>query len=80
MKQHMRFLVLTCDAQSQQSLDCYQTLIRVGHYKCAPYIIWASTLEKMSSVVCEQPWRRPACASAQSDQRLCFFLIGKNHI
>ena len=41
---------------------------------------WASTREKLSSEVCEQQRRRPACASAQSDQRLCFSLIRKRHI
>ena len=30
--------------------------------------------------VCKQQRRRPACASGQSDQRLCFLLIGKYHI
>ena len=25
-------------------------------------------------------WCRPACASAQADQRLCYSLIGKYHI
>ena len=29
---------------------------------------------------CEQHWRRPACASAQSDQRLCYSLFGKCHM
>ena len=32
---------------------------------------WASTRETLSSVVCEQQRRRPACATAQTDQRLC---------
>ena len=27
--------------------------------------------------MCEQQRRRPACASAQSDQRLCYSLSGK---
>ena len=35
-------------------------------------IIWASTRETLSSGICEQHRRRPACASAQSDQRLFF--------
>ena len=34
--------------------------------------IWASTRENLSSGVCEQHMCRPACASAQSDQRLCY--------
>ena len=42
--------------------------------------IWASTRENLSSGVCEQQRHRPACASAQSDQRLCYSLIGKYHI
>ena len=32
--------------------------------------ILAATRENLSSAVCEQQRRRPACASAQSDQRL----------
>ena len=32
--------------------------------------IWASTRENLSSGCCEQQRRRPACAYAQSDQRL----------
>ena len=35
-------------------------------------MIWASTRENLSSGVCEQHMRRPACASMQSDQRLCY--------
>ena len=42
--------------------------------------IWASTREHLSSGVCEQQSRRPACASAQFDHRLCFSFIGKYHI
>ena len=30
-------------------------------------------------MVCEQHRHRPACASAQSDQRLCYSLCGKYH-
>ena len=40
---------------------------------------WASTRENLSSEGCEQQRHRPACASAQSDQRLCFSLFGKYH-
>ena len=39
-------------------------------------INWASTRENLSSEVCEQHRRRPACASAQADQRLCYSLGG----
>ena len=39
------------------------------------HIKWASTRENLSSGVCEKHRRRPACASAQPDQRLCLSLI-----
>ena len=39
------------------------------------FVIWASTQENLSSRVCEQHRPRPACASAQSDQRLCYSLF-----
>ena len=35
-------------------------------------IIWASKQENLSLGVCEQHRRRPACASVQSDQHLCY--------
>ena len=44
------------------------------------FILWALTRENLSSEVCEQQRRRPACASAQTDQRLCYLLFGKYHI
>ena len=43
-------------------------------------IIWASSRQNLSSGVCEQQRRRSACASAQTDQRLCYSLTGKYHI
>ena len=33
---------------------------------------WAGPWENVSYVICEQQRRRSACASAQSDQHLCF--------
>ena len=42
--------------------------------------IWALMRENLSSGVCEQQRRRPACASAQSVQGLCYSLIGKYHV
>ena len=42
--------------------------------------IWASTRENLSWGVCEQHRCRPTCASAQSDQRLCYSRFGKYHI
>ena len=43
-------------------------------------IIWASNRENQSSGVYHQQRCRPACPSAQSDQRLCHSLVGKYHI
>ena len=40
-------------------------------------IIWASTLENLSSGVGEKQRRSSACRSAHFDQRLCFSLFGK---
>ena len=42
--------------------------------------IWASARENLSSRGCEQQRRRPACASAQTDQRLCYSLFGNYHV
>ena len=41
---------------------------------------WASTRENLSSGACKQHRRRPACTSAQSDQRLCYSLFEKYHM
>ena len=49
-------------------------------YNNQAVIIWASMRENLSLGVCEQHRRRPACASAQSDQRLCYLLFGKNRM
>ena len=44
-------------------------------------LIWDSTWKNLVSLeVCKQQRPRPACASAQSDQRLCYLLIVKYHI
>ena len=43
-------------------------------------ILRAATRENLSSGVCEQHRRRPACASAHTDQRLCYLPFGKYHM
>ena len=53
---------------------------KVSHSILKICIKWASTRENLSLGVCEEHRRRPACAYAQSDQRLCYPLIGKYHI
>ena len=40
----------------------------------------ATSRENLSSGVCEQHRRRPACASVQFDQRLCYSLFGTYHM
>ena len=42
--------------------------------------IWAEPWENVSYVICEQQRRRSACASAQSDQRLCCLLLRQYNI
>ena len=42
-------------------------------------VMWAPTRENLPSEFCEHR-HRPACASAQSDQRLCYSLFGKYHM
>ena len=44
------------------------------------YIFWPRCDITYLSGVCEQHRRRPACASAQTDQRLCYSLCGKYNI
>ena len=41
-------------------------------------LIWARPWENVSYAICEQQRRRSACASAQSDQRLCCSLQRQN--
>ena len=42
--------------------------------------IWDLLRENLSLRVFEQHRRRSACAFAQSDQRLCYWLLGKYHM
>ena len=39
--------------------------------------IWAGPLENVSYIICEQQRQRSACASTQSDQRLCCSVLRK---
>ena len=74
-------------------LNCVARIVTFSILKCElgrhslirlidliPNSNWASSRENLSSEVREQQRRRPACASAQSDQRLCYSLFGKHHI
>ena len=42
-----------------------------------PCLIWDSTRKDLTFVACEQQVCRPACAFAQSDQRLCYLQSSK---
>ena len=44
------------------------------------YMMVLNARETLSSEGCEPHMRRPAWASTQSDQRLCYSLIGKYHM
>ena len=46
-----------------------------GIYQQQQHTIWASPRENLSSGVGKQQRRRPACASAQTDQRLCYSFL-----
>ena len=61
-------------------MSIYSCPENVIHLLRLLHTIWAATRENLSSVVCEQQRRRPACASAQSDQRLGYLRFGKYHI
>ena len=65
-------------AAFHQGLQCLQRQNLSLEKKCN--ISWASMRENLSSGVCQQQRRRPACASAQTDQRLCYSLFRKYHI
>ena len=64
----------------------YQQIYMISHaIKLLKMHKWVSSRENLSSGGgggggCEQQRHRPACASAQNDQRLCYSLIGKYHM
>ena len=49
-----------------------------GKVKFTPLCIWARPWENVYYAICEQQRRRSACASPQSDQRLCCLLPRQN--
>ena len=80
-KKLLKYKIIYLPTQSHQTIrhrhepDCHlrqvciiRTILVEGHQN----IIAASTRANLSSGVCKQHRRRPACASAQSDQRLCY--------
>ena len=77
--------IFTCDP-SQYTMDHPDLTVSnfngnsIGTENINKHFIWASTRENLSSGVCKQHRRRPACVSAQSDQRLCYSLFRKYHM
>ena len=65
-------------AQGYSAVPTSANILLLGHL--GTVIIWASTRENPSSVVCEHQRHRPACPFAQSGQCLYYSLTGKHHI
>ena len=82
---HIGPLCKTCRANDGPLLGCWlrfpNTKVSASKKK-SNHILRSFGLqrEKTCPVVCEQQRRRPAFASAQSDQRLCYSLFEKYHI
>ena len=57
-----------------------ETQVEFPHHDVVPSLNISSTWENLSSGVYAQHRRRPACATAQSDHRLCNSLFGKYHM
>ena len=88
---HVNDVVSVLLFTEQSYLSCFPKLVALRFKKpgagVAPYAcqfilniylkqtIWAGPWENMSYFICEQQRRRSACASAQSDQRLCCSLL-----
>ena len=65
---------------AKESTGAYDSKLALRIHEREVYMhvqIRTSSRENLSSVVCEQHRRRPAFASAQSDQRLYYSLFGK---
>ena len=71
--------VIIIESLTAKTSMCSTIILNVVHITKSSYI-WAGTRENLSSGVCEQHRRRPACASAQTDLRLCYSLFGKFHM
>ena len=65
---------------SRWTLPCKTKIYSIIYRIFPKSIIWASTLENLSSGVCEQHRHRPSCTSTQTDQRLYYSLFEKYHI
>ena len=72
-----RLMRLVCDLGNEGSAKFVQMIIQTLSYSD---ILMGLDAKKPVFRVCEQQRRRPACASAQSDQRLCYSVFGKYHM
>ena len=71
--EELKVAILSMDAHEDIPKDMLEQVSYID-------ILWAWTRENLSSGVCKQLRRRPACASVQSDQHLCYLCIEKYHI
>ena len=69
MDTHQRPQNLLTPAKLMKSLIQYDKYLGLDHG-----LLY--TRENLSLVVCEQQRRRPACASVQTGQRLCYLRFG----
>ena len=80
---HLRLYLIVELETDLTELGCKDDLgffMMHSHLLVLSWIIWASLRENLSSGVCEQHRRRPACASAQTAQRLCYSLLELIHV
>ena len=73
----MKVIIKCVNIRFCDILGCFHYILNAPRTMNNLKVIWASTRENLSSGVCKQQRRRPACASAHSDQRLCYLLFGK---
>ena len=75
-----KILCLSQDINSGRDITLCITIYKPLVVYVFSYIMAVIDSRKRSSGVCQQHRRRPACASAQSDQHLCYSLFRKYHI
>ena len=59
------------------AIDIMLLILRSEYHRGDPIALLFSSSQKILPIACKQQRRKPACASAQSDQFLCYWLIEK---
>ena len=73
----MNFLIRSLlEERSDLGLHCFVYAVLVSNFRAFIYIIYATTYLYLMGL----DMRKPVYAYAQSDQHLCYSLIGKYHI